>query len=56
MSDINDTEEISEGNLTINLKTIQKYQCSEPSIIAKYKDGTYHKGYSCGGSNTNLKP
>ena len=34
---------------------IKKYQRSEPNITAKYKDGTYHKGYFCGGSNSDLK-
>ena len=33
---------------------IQRYQRAEPSIIAKYKNGTYHKGYFHGGSNINL--
>ena len=27
----------------------------EPSIIAKYKDGTYHKGSFRGGSNIDLR-
>ena len=27
----------------------------EPSIIAKYKNGMYHKGYFSGGSNIYLK-
>ena len=43
VSEINDTEELSEGNFPINLKIIQKYQRREPRIIAKYKNGTYHK-------------
>ena len=38
----------------MNLKLIQKYQLLEPSIGAKYKDGTYHKGYFRGGSNIDL--
>ena len=37
VSEINDTEELSEYTFPINLKWIQKYQQSEPSIIAKYK-------------------
>ena len=32
VSEINDTEEIPEGNFPINLKLIQKYQREEPSI------------------------
>ena len=51
MSEINDIEELSEGNFPINLKLIQKYQQWEPSILAKYKTGTYHKGYFFWGSN-----
>ena len=39
VSEINDTKEIPEGTFPINLKFIQKYQRSEPSITAKYKDG-----------------
>ena len=54
MSEINDTEEITEGNFPINLKLIQKYQRLEPIIIAKYKNVTYHKVSFCGGSNSNL--
>ena len=34
---------------------IQKYQQVEPSIIAKYKNGMYHRGYFCGGSNIYIK-
>ena len=55
MSEINDTEEIYEGTFPINLKFIQKYQRTEPSIKAKYKDGTYHKGSFHRGSNIDLK-
>ena len=44
MLEINYTEELPEGMFPINLKLIQKYQWAEPSIIAKYKDGTYQKG------------
>ena len=51
MSEINDIEEIPEGGFPINLKLIAKYQWKEPSLLAKYKDGTYHKGSFCGGSN-----
>ena len=45
MSEINYIEELPEGTFPINLKFIQKYQTSEPSIRAKYKDGTYHKDF-----------
>ena len=34
VSEINDIKELPEGNFPINLKLIQKYQRSEPSIIA----------------------
>ena len=37
------------------MKLIQKYQQLEPSIIAKYKYGTYQKGYFCVGSNIDIK-
>ena len=39
----------------MNLKIDPKYQQSEPSIILKYKNGTYHNGYFRGGSNIDLK-
>ena len=55
MSEINDTEEIPEGNFPVDLKLIQKYQREEPRITAKYKYGMYHKGYFYGGSNIDLK-
>ena len=55
MSEINGIEEISEGNFPISLKLIRKYQQSEPSVIAKDKNGTYHKGSFIGVSNTDLK-
>ena len=34
---------------------IQEYQRAEPIIKAKYKDGTYHEGSFCGGSNIDTK-
>ena len=34
MSVINDTEEVPEGTFPINIKLIQKYQQSEPTITA----------------------
>ena len=52
--EINDTKELPEGNLPINLKLIQKYQRLEPRIIDKYKTGTYHKGSFRGCSNIDI--
>ena len=54
MSEINDIEEIHEDTFSINLKLITQYQRTEPSLMAKYKDGTYHKGYFCGLSNVDI--
>ena len=54
MSEINCTKELPGFNFPINLKLIQKYQRLEPSIIAKYKNGKYHKGYFRGGSNVDI--
>ena len=45
MSEINDIVELPEGTFPLNLKLIQQYQWEEPSITAKYNDGTYHKGF-----------
>ena len=53
MPEINETEEIPEGNFPINLKLIQRHQWVEPILMDKYKDGTYHK-FFCGGSNDNI--
>ena len=44
MSEINDTEELYEGTFLISWKLIPKYQQTESSIKAKYKDGMYHNG------------
>ena len=55
MSIINDIEELPENAFSIIFKLIQKYQRAEPSIKAKYEDGTYHRSYYCGGSNIDLK-
>ena len=54
MSETNDIEDLTEGTFPINLKLIQKYQRAEPSIIAKYKDGTYNKGSFRGGNNIDI--
>ena len=54
MSEINNIEEIPEGDFPINLKLIQKYQRLEPSILAKYKNDMYQEGSFRGGSNIDL--
>ena len=51
MSEINDIKKIHEVTFHIYLKLIKKYQRNEPSLLAKYKNGTYRKGYFPGGSN-----
>ena len=55
VSEMNDIEELPECTFTITLKLIQKYKRLEPSIIAKYKTGTYHKVSLHRGSNIDLK-
>ena len=55
MLEINDTKELTEVTFRINFKLIQKHQESQPSIIDKYKYGTYHKIYFSVISNINLK-
>ena len=54
VSEINDIEEIPEGTFPINFKFTQQNKRAEPSLIYKYKYGTYHKGYFCRGSNDNI--
>ena len=54
MSEINDIEQLPEGIYPINIKLIQRHPRTEPSIIAKYKYDTYHKGSFRGGSNIDL--
>ena len=54
MSEINDIEEITEVTFPINLKLIKKNQQTESSLMAKYKDGRYHKGSFRGGINIDL--
>ena len=56
MSEINDTEEIHEGNFPINLKFIKQHQRKHPRLFSKYKEGAYKKGYFCGGSNIYHNP
>ena len=48
MSEINYIKEIPEVTFPINLKIIENYQRTEPSLMAKYKYGTYHTGLSRG--------
>ena len=55
MSEINCIEEIPEGTFLINLKLIAKHQRTEPSLMAKYKDATYHKDYFCRWINIGIK-
>ena len=55
MSEINDIEKLPEGIFPFNLKFTQKYQWKKPIIKAKYKYGTYQKGYFRGGSNIDIK-
>ena len=54
MSEINDIEEIPEGYFPIHLKLIQQHHHKDPILMAKYTEGTYHKGCFCGGSNIYL--
>ena len=51
MSEINDTSELPEGILPINLNTINQYQRKYPSLKAKYNIGTYNTASVWGGSN-----
>ena len=44
MSEINDTQELPEGIFPVNLKPIEQYQRKYPSLLSKYKKGTYNKG------------
>ena len=54
MSEINDTKELPKGKFSLKLKTDQTISTENPSLLAKNKMGTYHKGYFYGGSNINL--
>ena len=47
-------KEIPDGTLPINLEPMNQYQRKYPSLMAKYKEGTYHKDYFSGGSNIDL--
>ena len=56
VSEIDDIEELPEVTFPINLKLIQICHREEPSIKAKYKNVTYHKGSfrGCGNIDINL--
>ena len=54
MSEINDTEEITEGNIPINVKMIKQRQWKDPFLTAKYKEVAYQTGSFYGGSNIYL--
>ena len=56
MSEINVNEELPKGKFPIDLKLIQIYKLKEPSIIARYKNGTYRKGSFHGFINSYLSP
>ena len=51
VSEINDSEEMPEATFPINLKLIEKYQQTEPILMANYEDGMYHTGSFSGESN-----
>ena len=55
MSEINDTEEFTEGDFPIDFKTIDQYKRKYPSLLAKYEMVTCKKGYFRGDSNIKLK-
>ena len=44
LSEINDTEKLTEGIFTINFKRINQYQWKDPSLKAKYVIFMYQKG------------
>ena len=54
MSEINETEEILEGNFHVILKIMEQYQQKELILLNKYKEGTYQKGSFDGGNNIDL--
>ena len=54
LPEINGTEEIPEGNFTNSLNLTKQYQRKYPSLIVKYKEGTYQNDYFSGGNNIDL--
>ena len=54
VSYIKDTKEITEGNSPTNFKLIKQYQRKYLILMAKYQEGTHHKGYFPGKSNIYL--
>ena len=47
MSEINDTEELSEGIIPINLKPIDKYTLKDRILMDKYEIYIYKTGSFC---------
>ena len=52
MSEIYDTEELSEGTFPLSFKLIYSYQREDPILTKKLKSAEYIKGYFRGGLNT----
>ena len=55
VSEINNTEELSDIFFSMELKHIDHYQRKFPCLKDKYYMGTYHRGSGCGVSNIHLK-
>ena len=54
MSKITDTEKIPESTCPISLNWIEQHQRKYPVLMDTYKEGMYHNGTFCGGSNIYL--
>ena len=54
VTEINDTKEITEVTFPISLKLTKQHQQKDLSLMAKYKEGMYHKSSFRGGSNVDL--
>ena len=54
MSQTNDTKEIPKGDFPVILNLVDQHQRKDPILMAKYKEGIYHKCYVRGGSNIGL--
>ena len=54
VTEINDTKEIPEGTFPISLKLTKQHQQKDLSLMAKYKEGMYHKSSFRGGSNVDF--